>query len=269
MLKYIVSFGVCGILGVCLSSPAMAGTDWKDVLKEVVGEPQVQKKQADPQPQKEAAVRSGGENLSNGQMTGGVKDALLQGVRLAIGALGKEGGFLNNPKIKIPMPQGLSQIESGLRRIKQGALADEFVKTMNRAAEQAVPETLGILTGAVDRLTIEDALKILQGSDDALTRYFQESSSEQLLEKILPIVKQATDQTGVTTAYKSLTAQVNLGMLGSLLGQDSLDIDRYVAERSLDGLFKYIAIEEKRIRDDPSARATNLLKDVFGAFVNR
>ena len=201
--------------------------------------------------------------LSQNEVANGLKEALSKGVNQAITSLGKDGGFLNNADVKIPMPPQLHQVESALRAMGQGKMADEFVATMNHAAEQAVPVAAHVFAGAITNMTVDDAKAILTGPDDAATQYFRKTSDKQLYEQFLPIVKEATAKTGVTASYKNLLQQA--GPVASFLGKDAGDLDGYVTNKSLDGLFKMVAVEEKQIRENPAARTTDLLKQVFGS----
>jgi hypothetical protein len=211
--------------------------------------------------------------LSQDQMVQGLKDALGRGVQQAIERLGREGGFLSNVNVRIPMPDQLKKVETTLRSIKQEQLADEFVLTMNRAAEQAVPEAAAIFADAVHQMTIENARSILTGPNDAATQYFRRTTQTNLYVKFYPIVQKATQNTGVTAAYKSVIEKANvtksLGSLGnplgsSVLGTNSLDLDAYVTNKAMDGLFKMVAEEEAKIRQNPVARTTDILQKVFG-----
>jgi hypothetical protein len=201
--------------------------------------------------------------LSQSDVASGLKEALSKGVNQAIANLGKEGGFLNNTDVKIPMPPQLHQVEGALRAVGQSKLADEFVATMNHAAEKAVPVAANVFAGAITNMTVEDAKAILTGPSDDATQYFRKTSETQLHEQFLPIVKDATAKTGVTAAYKNLLQQA--GPAATFLGKDAGDLDGYVTKKSLDGLFKMVTAEEKRIREDPAARTTDLLKKVFGS----
>ncbi len=212
--------------------------------------------------------------LSQDQMVKGLQDALAKGLQQAIVKLGHDGGFLTNLNVKIPMPEKLQKVENVLRAMKQGRLADEFVTTMNHAAEQAVPEAGIVFGNALKQMTIDDAKSILTGPNDAATQYFQKATQTNLYAKFYPIVQKATEKTGVTAAYKSLLEKANaaqgLGSFGnllgtSLLGKDTLDIDSYVTTKAMDGLFKMVAQEEQQIRQNPVARTTDLLQRVFGA----
>ena len=201
--------------------------------------------------------------LGQEEIARGLKEALSKGAQQAVAQLGKEGGFLNNADVKIPMPPQLHEVETALRAVGQDKLADEFVATMNHAAEQAVPVAAHVFAGAITNMTVDDAKAILTGPNDSATQYFRKTSETQLHEQFLPIVKEATAKTGVTASYKNLMAQA--GPMASFLGKDAGDIDGYVTKKSLDGLFKMIAVEEKKIRENPVARSTDLLRKVFGA----
>lgn len=203
--------------------------------------------------------------LSQGQIGAGLKEALSVGAERAIDYLGKPGGFLNDANVRIPLPGAVDKIASGLRAVGQGALVDEFETTMNKAAEAAIPKTLDIVKDTVTNMTLDDASRILNGGDDAATRFLREKAGPALEKAINPIVSQATDQVGATASYKQLTANAGGSMLGGLLGGgSSLDLDSYVTEKTLDGLFYKLALEEKAIRQNPVARSTDLLKQVFG-----
>ncbi len=209
-------------------------------------------------------------SLSQAQIIDGLREALTKGVQEAVGRLGHEGGFLTNLDVKIPMPEKLRTVEKTLRLLRQDKLADDFVSTMNHAAEQAVPAAAPVFGSAIRQMSIADARAILTGTNNAATQYFRRTTETNLFENFLPIVKRATDQTGVTSSYKRLMEKANaatpLSTFGrSFLGQDSLDLDAYITNKALDGLFKVVAEEEKRIRENPVARTTDLLKKVFGA----
>ena len=216
-------------------------------------------------------------SLSQDQMVGGLKDALGNGLQHAISELGHDGGFLTNLEVKIPAPEKLQSVEKAARAMGQGALVDQFEATMNHAAEQAVPVAASVFGDAVKNMSISDAQAILAGPDNAATQYFQRTTSTNLYARFLPIVQKATAATGVTSSYKQLTDKVSAagssgGMFGSLggmankyVGSDALDLDAYVTNKALDGLFKMVADEEKNIRQNPVARTTDLMKTVFGA----
>ena len=211
--------------------------------------------------------------LSQDQVVQGLKEALSKGVQQAVSRLGHDGGFLTNLNVKIPMPEKLRAVEKTLRAVHEDKLADQFIETMNHAAEQAVPEAAEVFGNAIKNMSLADAKSILAGTNNAATQYFRTATETNLFEKFLPIVKKATDQAGVTSAYKRCLEKVEgggaLGGLGSfgrsLLGSEAVDVDSYVTNKALDGLFKMVADEEKRIRENPIARTSDLLQKVFGA----
>ncbi len=196
------------------------------------------------------------------EIVAGLKQALELGTQRAVKTLGHPGGFLDDKTVKIPMPKTLRRVEQGLRDVGEGKVADEFIASMNHAAEDAVPKATKIFTAAIRGMTLEDARKILQGPDDAATRYFRRHTEAKLEAAMLPVVRDATAHVGVTRSYKQFIGHA--GFLGQWMDPKSLDIDRYVTDKSLDGLFLKMAAEEKRIRKDPVARTTELLRKVFG-----
>jgi hypothetical protein len=213
-------------------------------------------------------------SLSEEQVVTGLKAALASGVQFAITNLGRPDGFMKNAQVRIPLPETMRKVENGLRTMGQGATADEFITTMNRAAEQAVPEAAQVLGESVRQMSIADAKNILTGTNTAATDYFRRTSSTNLYPRFLPIVKKATDQTGVTSAYKRLLAKTNvggigLGNLGGFGTRNDLDIDSYVTQKALDGLFTKIAEQERLIRENPAARSTEVLQKVFGSLNRR
>lgn len=200
-------------------------------------------------------------NLSNADVISGLKEALKKGTTIAVNNLGADGGFLNHADVKVPIPSSLQPIASSLEMLGQGGLVESFQTTLNKAAEQAAPEAATIFANTIQEMSIDDAAKILNGADDAATEYFKQHSSDQLLEKFLPIVKQATDSAGVTASYKQLIS--NSGSLGNIVSSQSPDIDTFVAQKAVDAMFLRIAEQEKLIRENPAARTTDLLKKVF------
>ena len=217
--------------------------------------------------------------LSQDQVVLGLKEALGKGVQQAVAQLGRTNGFLTNLNVRIPMPEKLQQVEKGLRAMKQEKLADDFVNTMNRAAEQAVPAAGSVFADAVQKMSIDDAKAVLTGTTNAATEYFRRVTQTNLFARFLPVVKNATAQTGVTASYKKLmekaggltSANSALGNFGKslrvekYLSPEAMDIDSYVTQKAMDGLFKMVAEEEKKIRENPVARTTDLLQKVFGS----
>ncbi len=191
----------------------------------------------------------------------GLSEALRVGTENAVNLTGREDGFLKNPKITIPLPQKLEKPASLLRKVGAGKQVDEFVTTLNRAAEKAAPQAKEIFWETVKRMTFDDARRILQGGDTAATDYFREKTSPRLVELFRPAVTAATAEVGATRSYKKLIDRYR-----SIPFTQSVwvDIDQYVTEKAVEGLFLMVAEEERRIRKDPAARVTELLRKVFG-----
>jgi len=200
------------------------------------------------------------QGLTDSEIIDGLKEALEIGTSKAVTLVSKKNGYLNNPNIKIPLPENVQKAESILRNIGFGSKVDEFELSMNRAAERAAPRAKSIFWDSIKKMTFSDARKILDGQDDAATSYFQKKTSSQLQEAFKPIVNQAMSEVGVTQAYKSVDRKIRaLPYTKSL----SFDLDKYVTDKALDGLFLMLAEEEKKIRQDPAARVTDLLEKVF------
>ncbi|MDH5426076.1 MAG: DUF4197 domain-containing protein [Gammaproteobacteria bacterium] len=201
--------------------------------------------------------------LSEEAIADALKQALYQGIKESVKQLKTKNGFLADASVRIPMPQGLTKVEKALRKIGQKKVADDFVATMNEAAEQSVAKTVTILVDAVKNMTLTDAVKILNGEQNAATMYFRTNSESKLRDLIKPIVTQTTQSVGLTRHYKKLTKASS--SLQKYMDKDSLDLDEYITRKAIDGLFVKIADEENRIRNNPLSRRTNLLKDVFGS----
>lgn len=242
ILRYVTSCCFTVFIVSMLTS-CSANTAWGDLLN-VFGEDQA------------------GRNQDNNEIVLGLKEALASGSSTAISTLGRTDGFFRNRKVKIRMPEKLEKVEDILRKLNQDEIVDEFILAMNRAAEQAVPETGDILSTAIREMSFADAKAILQGPDDAATRYFRRTSGEKLSDRILPIVSRTTSATGVTARYKQMVEK--LGFAANLVDTKSLDLDRYVTDGAIDGLFTILAEQERLIRHDPAARTTEILRKVFG-----
>lgn len=201
--------------------------------------------------------------LSSSDISSGLKEALFQGVRNAVDDLGRENGFLDDSRVHIPLPKGLQRTEKTLRALGQGQRVDEFVEAMNHAAEKAVPVATDVFLDSIRQMSFNDARNILfGGQDDAATQFFRRTSEDRLRDEFRPIVENFTEQVGVTQKYKEMMGRY--GFIGKALGQDATDIDAYVTQKALDGLFLLVADEERKIRRDPIGRTTNILRKVFG-----
>ncbi|MGB8433293.1 MAG: DUF4197 domain-containing protein [Burkholderiales bacterium] len=201
-------------------------------------------------------------DLSNQDAVQGLKDALIQGADRAVSQLGTANGFLGNSKVKIPLPGSLQKAERLMRMVGMGAQADELIKSMNRAAEMAVTEAKPLLVDAVKRMSVQDAKGILTGGDDAATQYFRRSTSEALTKKFLPIVKEMTARVNLAQLYNQYAGQA--ASFGVIDAKDA-NLDNYVTQKALDGLFLVIAEQERAIRKDPVGSASKIVQKVFGA----
>ncbi|MDR2876251.1 MAG: DUF4197 domain-containing protein [Methylobacillus sp.] len=200
--------------------------------------------------------------ISDSEATGGLKDALQQAVSSAVGKLGTADGFFKNAKVKIPLPESMQKAEKAMRMFGMGKQADDLVLKMNRAAEAAVPEGKQLLVDAVKKMTVQDAKDILTGGDDSATQYFKKSTSEALAAKFLPIVQDATKDVKLAQQYDKFAAT---GLKYGLVKKEQANLEQYVTQKTLDGLYTMMAEEEKAIRQDPLGASTSLIKKVFGA----
>jgi Protein of unknown function (DUF4197) len=200
--------------------------------------------------------------LSDAKIGSGLKEALRVGTETTVNLTGKTDGYFANQAIKILMPSQLQTVDKGLRMVGYGPQLDEFVLSMNRAAEGAAPGAKKIFGDAISEMSFEDVRKIWSGGDNAATQYFRDKTSDRLTAAFKPVVDQSLNQVGVTRQYKEL-----LGRAQSIpfMKTESLDIDRYVLGKSLDGLFVVLGEQEKQIRTNPAARTTDLLTDVFSS----
>lgn len=201
-------------------------------------------------------------DLTQSDASGGLKDALTQGAQIAVKQLGKPGGFSDNDEVRIELPGKLGKAAQTMKMMGMGEQVEELEASMNKAAEAAVPQAQAILVDAVKKMTVSDAKAILVGGEDSATQYLNKSSREQIRAKFLPIVKQATDKVGVAQQYNSFAGQA--AALG-VVDAKSANVENYVTEKALDGLFKMIAEQEASIRQNPAGAATSLAKKVFGA----
>ena len=198
--------------------------------------------------------------LTDAKIGAGLKEALQVGTQNAVNFTGRLDGYFLNEAIKILLPDNLKSLERGLRAVGYGSQVDEFVLSMNRAAEQAAPGAKQIFWDAIGEMTFDDARKIWNGSETAATDYFKGKTTDKLSAAFRPVVESAMNEVGVTRKYKEL---VTLAKAIPFLRLESLDMDQYVVGKALDGLFHVVADEERKIRTDPAARTTELLREVF------
>jgi hypothetical protein len=200
--------------------------------------------------------------LSDSDIAAGLKQALAKGAHAAILDLGHSGGFWNNPRFRIALPGPIQQLEGMLQGSGMGAQLDQLHLSFNQAAEQAVPVAADVFSEAVQKLTLNDVRNILNGPQDAATQYFKRSTTDTLTVKFKPIVAGVTAKVGLAQQYNSVMSSA--GPMAAMAGAPT-DLNGYVTQKALDGLFLRVGDEEKSIRTDPAARSTDLLKKVFGS----
>lgn len=202
------------------------------------------------------------DRITNQEAVAGLKSALEKGSQTAVAVLGKNDGFFGNPQVKIPLPESLQRAEKMMRRFGMGKQADELILTMNRAAEAAVPEARALFVDAVKKMTVQDAKGVLQGGETAGTAYFRRTTETELRKRFLPIVQKATKKVQLADKYNQYAEK---GVSVGLVKKEDANLDNYVTQKALDGLFFMVAEEEKRIRKDPVRAGTEIAKKVFGA----
>ena len=225
---------------VLLASPADAR--WDKLLKGLGGE------------------GSQGAGLSEAKIGAGLKEALQVATEKTVSLTGKTDGYFANQAIKILMPEKLRSFESGLRAVGYGGQIDELVLGMNRAAEQAAPQAKQIFFDAIGEMSFDDARKLLNGGDTAATEYFRGKTTPRLTSAFRPVVERSMGQVGVSRQYKELVGRFDAIPFAK---SQAFDLDGYVVEKGLGGLFTVLGEQEKQIRTNPTARATDLLKEVF------
>ena len=232
---------VCMVL--LMLGPAVHAADMTDLLKAL------------------PAIPAGGSAQDSGTVASGLKEALSVGTKNAVGLLSKKDGYFGNEAVKILLPENIRRIADALRMAGYQKEVDAFVLSMNRAAEKAAPKAADIFAGAIRSMSIDDAQKILNGGNTAATEYFKSKTSSQLFNAFKPDISQSMNEVGVTKAYKAMTDRYTAMM--PFAKMESLDLDTYVTNKSLDGLFHMVGQEEAKIRTNPAARTTELLKKVF------
>ena len=221
-------------------------------------------------------------NLSSDIVSDGLKQALKSGVDFGISELSKDGGYLNNASVKIPLPKNLATAESLIRKAGGDKIANDLINSMNNAATKAAPKTASIFIEAIDKMSIDDAKGILAGDNHAATEYFKTHTTKDLQEMIQPIIEETMAENNVASYYdtfndtykeygKGLVESSGVMDLAKSVGADSYlpsatdeNLNEYVTNKAIDGLFKMIAEKEDEIRKDPIAQTTSILKEVFG-----
>jgi Protein of unknown function (DUF4197) len=201
-------------------------------------------------------------DITEGDAALGIRAALERGAVAAVGLLGRSGGFLDNPKVRIELPGYLKEAAKVLKYTGQQRRVDELVTAMNRAAEAAVPEAKALLVNAVKSMSVEDGRQILTGGENSATQFFAEKTRAPLGIKFLPIVTRATEKVSLADKYNKVAGQV--ASLG-LVSKDESNIQSYITGKALDGLFLMIGEEERKIRKDPIGTGSAILKKVFGS----
>lgn len=211
------------------------------------------------------AQATGISSLSNTQITAGLKDALKVGTQTVVKQLGKDGGFNLDPQIRIPLPAPIAKADTMLKKFGMGALTSDLETRMNRAAEIAAPKAGALFVNAVQKMTIADAQAILTGPQDSATQYLRQAMGPDLAKQLQPIISKSLADAGAVKAYDALTTQYAKIPLASSLKTNMND---YVTNKAIDGIFYYVAQEEAAIRANPAKRTTDILKTVFGSVLN-
>jgi len=211
-----------------------------------------------------SASAAGLDDISNRDAINGLKTALTNGAQSAVAKLGQQDGFMNDSRVKIPLPPSMKRAEAMMHSIGAGKQVDDLVLRMNRAAEAAVPQAKPLLVDAAKKMTVQDAKGILTGGPDSATQYFKRTTSEPLAQKFKPIVKKAMAKVKLAEAYNEIAAS---GAKFGLVKEEDANLEDYVTRKALDGLFVGIADEEKKIREHPTEAASSVVKKVFGALL--
>ena len=201
-------------------------------------------------------------SLSNDDIIKGLKEALNVGTNNSVASASKVDGFLKNPSIKILMPSEVKDMETTLRQMGMAPQCDKFIETLNRGAEEASKSAASIVIGAISNMTINDGLKLLNGADNAATQYLKDNTSVKLKAAFTPIVRTALAKVQLTQYWNPLASTYNKL---PFVKKVNPNLEDYVTDKTIDGLFKLIAIEEYKIRKNPAARISDILKKVFGA----
>jgi hypothetical protein len=210
---------------------------------------------------KETPTASSEAAPDNSTLVSGLKEALSIGTKNAVNSVGSVDGYFKNQMIKILVPEKIRNVADLLGKVGFQKEVDDFVLSMNRAAEKAAPQAAGFFGDALKEMTFEDAVGIWKGGDTSATDYFKKKTHDRIFEAFKPVISSSMNEVGVTRSYKEMIQKYeSLPFMKS----NSLDLDNYVTNKALDGLFYTVGQEEKKIRTNPAARVTELLKEVFG-----
>lgn len=203
-------------------------------------------------------------DLSDKDVGAGLKGALDRGAEVAVAMLGKKDGFWGNDRVRIPLPDWIRKVEKAIKVLGKSKDIEQMKVGVNRAAEQAMPQARTLLVSAIKAMSVDDARKILQGGDSSVTQFFQEKTEAGLTQKFLPVISSVTSRIGLAQQYNQLAAQVQqTGLIA--LAPDQQRVESHVTKKALDGLYFMIGEEEKKIRNDPAAAGSEMLRRVFGA----
>jgi hypothetical protein len=208
----------------------------------------------------EQDIRKGNSEPDIGTVAAGLKEALSTGTVNAVTSVSKMDGYLGNSVIRIPLPENAEKAAKVLSSLGMQQQVDKFIMSMNRAAEKAAPQAKALFINAIREMTFQDAMNILNGNDTAATDYLHAKTSEQLYTAFLPLVKSAMNDVGVTRSYKQM---MDKAVATRLVRHEDVDLDQHVTNKALAGLFHMVGQEERKIREDPAARVTDLLRKVF------
>lgn len=260
---------------ILLAPLMLCAANWQDAVNTAVSATSTQKPATTNSP-----------TSTQSSATSGVKEALSLGAQQAVSLLGKEGGFLNNSAVKIPLPASIKPVATAAEKLGGKSYVDDFVKTMNSAASKSVPKTASIFSDTISAMSIEDANAIVKGSNTAATDYFKTKAGTKLLSAIMPIIKESMNESQVMSSYQSLKGfaggsnPVAGASNNALMGQASSiakgfgmgdavpsgdeSIEDYIGRKTLDGLFYMIAEKEKALRSNPLASGSSIIQQVFG-----
>ena len=243
-----------------LSVAGAAGTAWAQMpkLDDLMKEAQKLQLPPSPSPSPSGASVGAGDDKTN---AAGIKEALAVGTERAVAGLSRENGYFGNAAVKILMPPSIQKVADVVRQLGLQKQVDEFVLSMNRAAEAAAPQASRVFGDAIRSMSVDDVRGVLTGGDTAATDYFSRKARDKLYSALRPVVSQKVGEVGATSAFKAMMARYKAV---PLMREQSFDLDDYVTNKSLDGLFRAVGDEEKKIRTNPVARSTDLLKSVFG-----
>ena len=229
----------------CFTTMSSVQAGWLDKAKDLL---------------KDSGTTSSASKLTDGEITSGLKEALRVGSDLVVNQLGTEDGFNADPNIHIPLPNSLKKVQSTLDKVGMSSMLDDLETRLNRAAEIATPKAKELFMNAISAMTLDDARNILSGPNDAATRYFQSKMTPDLVKEFTPIVNESLAEAGAIKSYDKAIGQYKKI---PLVPDAKADLSSYVVEKGMDGIFHYLAVEEAKIRTDPVARTTDLLKKVF------